>query len=175
MNMQSIPTQSVVNFIPKSQEQKNNVRASEQEVLSPFNQNQLQDSATTQVNEQVDQVKSNYKDAWNMDLMKVYAEQQQKVIDSYQNASDSSESSSSDQYNIADSESSMQSLTDMYATMFAQQQKINDISQPKPAPADDVVTTQSTQPTVAQQLPKKLEAYNQMVKPQATSFYHQAV
>lgn len=97
------------------------------ELLTPEQKNTLQDDIDTRLAEQIDSIKSTYQTAKDLDLTHAYYQQQQKLFDIYM------QSGSSDAINTNnDSPSTVQTLTDAYASLYNLHRQMKGITQQSP-------------------------------------------
>jgi len=148
------------------------------EFLSSEQKNTLQDSADAKMAQQVEDIKSNYQSAKDIDLMHAYYQQQQKLIDIYmQTSTDSNDSSSSSN---SSNNSAVSTLTDTYAALYELHQNVKEgvgqfpeFEQPETLPMtanSPQMVTESTAPNPLSQ--KQLEAYNGLMMPSTSSYVH---
>lgn len=150
--------------------------------LTPEQQNSLQDSADAKMAQQVENIKSNYQTAKDIDLMQAYYQQQQKLFDIYlQTNTDSNVNSS----NISNN-SAVSTLTDTYAALYQLHQDVKEgvgqfpeHERPETLPIEQLTkpletTSQlSAQPGNQSALShKQLEAYNSLMMPSTSSYVH---
>ncbi len=146
------------------------------EFLSSEQKNTLQDSADAKMAQQVEDIKSNYQTAKDIDLMHAYYQQQQKVIDIYmQTGTDSSTNN-----NNSSNNSAVSTLTDTYAELYELHQNVKEgvgqlpeVEKPETLPMmanNPQTVTESTAPSPLSQ--KQLEAYNGLMMPSTSSYVH---
>ena len=148
------------------------------EFLSSEQKNTLQDSADAKMAQQVEDIKSNYQSAKDIDLMHAYYQQQQKLIDIYmQTSTDSNDSSSSSN---SSNSSAVSTLTDTYTALYQLHQNVKEgvgqipeFEQPETMPMmasnAETVMENTTQNPSSQ---KQLEAYNSLMMPSTSSYVH---
>lgn len=146
------------------------------EFLSPEQKNTLQDSADAKMAQQVEDIKSNYQTAKDIDLMQAYYQQQQKLFDIYLQTSTDSNANNSNSSN----NSAVSTLTDTYAALYELHQNVKEgvgqfpeFEQPETLPMtanSPQMVTESTAPSPLSQ--KQLEAYNGLMMPSTSSYVH---
>lgn len=156
---------------------------SDKTLLSPEQQNTVQQSVDAKITEQVENIKSNYQSAKDLDLTRAYYQQQQKLIDIYMQTSNSVETSNENTIKS----SAIGTLTDTYAALYALHKNITDGNQQLPNIPDDATTLPMTQSeitqlkSVSETLPsasntdsgkKQTELYNSLMMPSTTSYFH---
>ena len=93
------------------------------DILTPEQKNTVQQGADDKIAEQVENVKSNYQTAKDIDLMQSYYQQQQKLFDIYlQTSTDSDTSSSTVQ--TTENNSAVSALTNTYAELYELHQNV---------------------------------------------------
>ncbi len=150
-------------------------------ILSPEQMNAVQKEADDKIAEQIENVKSNYQTAKDVDLMKAYYQQQQKLLDIYvQTSTDSSVESSSTQ-----NQSTVSALTDTYASLYQIHQSVkegavqlpgfelpNDEVETQPSHMDNPIVQNSTSAVNQSLSNKQLDAYNSLMMPSTSSYVH---
>jgi len=153
------------------------------EPLSPEQKNKLQDSVDDKLAEQVENIKSNYQSAKNIELMQAYYQQQQKILDIYIQSS-----SDSDVENNKQSTNAVASLTHAYTELYQLHQNLKEGVVQLPGieiPDNEVeilpVSTTTTTArvvekpanTINQTLShKQMDAYNGLMMPSTSSYLH---
>ena len=155
------------------------------DILTPEQKNTVQQGADDKIAEQVENVKSNYQTAKDIDLMHAYYQQQQKVFDIYLQTSTGVESTSQSSNNT----SAISTLTDTYAQLYALHQNVKqgvttlpniEIEQGEvdvlPSntftnPSSNIVdnSANSLGNTLSN---KQLDAYNSLMMPSTSSYVH---
>ena len=142
-----------------------------QENISPETKNSLQDSLDTYLNEQLENIKSNYQTAWNMDLTQAYYNQQQAVIDAYRSASNSTNEGSSNS-----STGYTETLTSAYSSLYDMHKKINELESqiptlPEQLPEVQPITIQPVGVNNDSDISKQqLKAYSSVMMPTESSY-----
>ncbi|WP_019028411.1 hypothetical protein [Colwellia piezophila] len=151
------------------------------DILTPEQKNTVQHGVDDKIAEQVEQVKSNYQTAKDIDLMQSYYLQQQKLFDIYlQSSTEHNIDSNISQEN--QSSSAVSALTNAYAELYQLHQNVKegvgDFIEHQPVqtlPTSSVsnatgttVISASNQPLVRQ----KIEAYNNLMMPSTASYIH---
>lgn len=151
------------------------VSPNNEELLPPEQKSTLQNSTDDMLSKQVDNIKSNYQSAKDLDLMRAYYQQQQKVLDIYIQTSTNTNSSSNSSNNRS-SLSAVNTLTDTYATLYALHKSVKDGSQQLPVIPDDI--TQPTNPddtlpaNSRPMLNKQTDVYSSLMMPSNSSYLH---
>ena len=146
----------------------------------------MQQGADDKIAEQVEQVKSNYQTAKDVDLMQSYYQQQQKLFDIYLQTTTDDTSTSADQ-----NTSAVSALTNTYADLYALHQNVKQgvgqlpvISAEHEAmgieksiatlPASSVANTNELAKNASNQplSHKQLDAYNSLMMPSTSSYVH---
>jgi hypothetical protein len=161
------------NFQPSDTSNRTKTVAPKEELLSTEQKNTLQNSNDTQIAEQVENIKSNYQSAKDLDLTRAYYQQQQKVIDIYMQTSSGNDTYSS---NSDNNTSAISTLTDAYTSLYTLHKNIKDGIQKLPTPytsisptnKPDVLPTNSDIATVN----KQTDAYNSLMMPSNSSYLH---
>ena len=156
-------------------------RAHLSNMLTPEQKNTLQQGVDDKIAEQVENVKSNYQTAKDVDLMQSYYQQQQKLFDIYlQTSTESSIDSNSTQAN--QTSSAVSTLTNTYAELYQLHQNVKEgvgeFIEHEPIetlPAISVsnatgeaIVSRSNQPLAH----KQIEAYNSLMMPSTSSYIH---
>ncbi len=153
------------------------------EILTPEQKNTVQQGADDKIAEQVENVKANYQTAKDIDLMKLYYQQQQKVFDIYmQSSSDNTVTTSSTK--TSENSSTVSALTDTYAKLYQLHQEVKEGGSQLPSvdehsgietlPASSVTNTnEMVKSTTNQSLThKQVDAYNSLMMPSTSSYVH---
>ncbi|KGJ89000.1 hypothetical protein [Colwellia psychrerythraea] len=154
------------------------------DILTPEQKNTVLQGVDDKIAEQVDNVKSNYQTAKDIDLMQSYYQQQQKLFDIYlQTSIDSNVENSSTPSNK--NTSAVSSLTNTYAELYQLHQNIKEGVVQLPGfevPAKDVNILPVTQVNQAVVSPsnsanqasshKQMGAYNSLMMPSTASYVH---
>jgi len=157
------------------------------DILTPEQKNTVQQGADDKIAEQVDDVKSNYQTAKDIDLMQAYYQQQQKLFDIYlQTSTDSNNEVSSTQSD--QNPSAVASLTNAYSELYQLHQNVKEGVVQLPGfeiPDNEVdilpVSTTGTATRVIEQPAnsinqslshKQMDAYNSLMMPSTASYVH---
>lgn len=154
------------------------------DILTPEQKNTVQQGVDDKIAEQVENVKSNYQTAKNIDLMQSYYQQQQKLFDIYlQTSTDSDITSNSAQ--TSGNTSAVSALTNTYAELYELHQNVkngagqlpiigNDYEVIEQLPASSVTkTNEMVTSTTNQSLAyKQVDAYNSIMMPSTASYVH---
>jgi len=147
-----------------------------QELLSPEQKNTLQNSFDAKLAEQMENIKSNYQSAKDLDLMHAYYQQQQKLIDIYMQTSTGNDAYSNSKSNS----SAVSTLTDTYTSLYALHNNIKDGVSPLPSTPDEIdmpINQPEILPahgnTVLAQ--KQADVYNSLMMPSSASYLHLSV
>lgn len=155
-------------------------------ILTPEQKNTIQQGADDKIAEQVENVKSNYQTAKDIDLMQSYYQQQQKLFDVYlQTSTDGNTASSSTQKN--ENTSAVSALTNAYADLYQIYQTIKEGVGQLPgvgikheeiekSPENSVASTSNNEAIISASLQplarKQLDAYNSLMMPSTSSYVH---
>ncbi len=157
------------------------------EILTPEQKNTVQQGVDDKIAEQVENVKSNYQTAKDIDLMQAYYQQQQKLFDIYlQTSTDSNSENNSTQSN--QNTSAVASLTNAYTGLYQLHQNVKEGVVQLPGfevPSDEVeilpVSTNGNSNRVVEQPAntinqtlshKQMDAYNGLMMPSTSSYMH---
>jgi hypothetical protein len=158
------------------------------DILTAEQKNTVQQGADDKIAEQVENVKSNYQTAKDIDLMQSYYQQQQKLFDIYlQTSTDGDTSPSFSQ--ISENNSAVLALTNTYAELYKLHQTVkNGVGQlpsidnehegiatlPASSVANtNIYTNEVVKSTSNQSLAyKQVDAYNSLMMPSTASYVH---
>jgi hypothetical protein len=147
-----------------------------EEPLSPEQKNTLQNSADAKLAEQVENIKSNYQSAKDLDLMQAYYQQQQKVLDIYIQTSNGSTSDSNNSSSTNNNFSAVNTLTDTYASLYAIHKNVKDGIQQLPVIPDNVTSPINDVDVLpasnTSMMNKQTDAYNSLMMPSTSSYLH---
>lgn len=152
-------------YQPNYSDNKNATIATEnQALLSAEQKNTLQGSFDDKLAEQVENIKSNYQSAKDLDLMQAYYQQQQKLIDIYMQASTDNDEYRSNENNDINAVST---LTDTYSALYQLHQNIKEGEQPLPntpdiLPVNDNISLGK----------KQADVYHSLMMPSSASYLH---
>ncbi|NQZ26139.1 MAG: hypothetical protein HRT55_07470 [Colwellia sp.] len=147
------------------------------DILTPEQKNTLQQGADDKIAEQVENVKSNYQTAKDVDLMQSYYQQQQKLFDIYLQESTNSDVQSNNSTNI----NAVSTLTDTYAALYELHQEVKegigqipDHELPSILPMESAskvaeVSNNAFNQSLAN---KQMDAYNSLMMPSTASYVH---
>ncbi len=154
------------------------------ELLTSEQKNTLQQDADDKIAAQVENVKSNYQTAKDIDLMQSYYQQQQKLFDVYLQTSTDDSAATVESSSVANS-SAVSALTATYAELYQLHQTIKEgVGQlprvstayqgDKTVSGNSVIhTNEAIQSTASQSLTnKQLDAYNSLMMPSTASYVH---
>jgi hypothetical protein len=154
------------------------------DILTPEQNNTVQQGADDKIAEQVENVKSTYQTAKDIDLMQSYYQQQQKLFDIYLQTSIGSNSENSSTLNNQNV-SAVSSLTDAYADLYQLHQHVKDGVATLPEvelPSEDInilpmvqlnqVTKNSSNSTIQASSLKQMDTYNSLMMPSTASYVH---
>jgi len=157
-----------------------NTRSDLSNILTPEQKNTVQQGVDDKVAEQVENVKSNYQTAKDIDLMQSYYQQQQKLFDIYLQTSIDSNIENGTQ-----NTSVVSSLTNTYAELYQLHQNVKEGIVALPGievPNEDFniqpiaqlnQTTESPNNTANQASSlKQINAYNSLMMPSTASYVH---
>jgi len=154
-----------------------NTRSDLSNILTPEQENTVQQGVDDRIAAQVDNVKSNYQTAKDIDLMQSYYKQQQKLFDIYlQTSSEETVNSNTVQTNSA-----VSTLTSTYAELYELHKNVKEgVGHfPEHEPIETLpVNTVTNVPelavnTVSQPIAQKqLDAYNSLMMPSTSSYVH---
>ncbi|PKI12865.1 hypothetical protein [Colwellia sp. 12G3] len=154
------------------------------DILTPEQKNTVQQSTDDKIAEQVENVKSNYQTAKDIDLMQSYYQQQQKLFDIYlQTSTDANSSLSSTQ--ASDNRSAVSTLTNTYAELYELHQTVKNGADKLPnignehegiatLPASSVTNTNGIVKSENNQslAHKQIDTYNSLMMPSTASYVH---
>lgn len=154
------------------------------DLLTPEQKNTVQQGADDKIAEQVENVKSNYQTAKDIDLMQSYYQQQQKLFDVYlQTSTDGNTTTATPQ--LSEKSSAVTTLTNAYAELYQLHQTVKEGVGQLPVvgityegietlPASSVTQTNEAINSVASQsnANKQLDAYNSLMMPSTSSYVH---
>ena len=147
------------------------------DILTPEQKNTLQQGADDKIAEQVENVKSNYQTAKDVDLMQSYYQQQQKLFDIYLQESTNSDLQSSNSTNI----NAVSTLTDTYAALYELHQEVKggigqipDHELPTILPMESASKVAEVPNNAFKQslANKQMDAYNSLMMPSTASYVH---
>lgn len=137
--------------------------------LTPEQKNTLQDTADSKRTEQVENIKSNYQTAKDLDLTRSYYEQQQKLFDIYAQTTSDSEISNTEENNT----SVTRELTNAYSDLYSLHQRVKEgvhhlpnIEQPVQIPVEKIEIDNSVLSH------KQANTYNSVMMPSSNSYLH---
>lgn len=130
------------------------------ELLTPEQQNNLQDTVNDKVIAQAEEIKANFQTAKDIDLTRAYYEQQQKLIDIYTQTGNESTSNS-------DPISVTKSLAETYNSLYQLHQSIKEGAQQLPNRDEPTQLPASEIPSV---MNKETEAYINLAMPLTNSY-----
>lgn len=161
-----IPVQIQPNIMPVLPQP--NTGTDYENLLTPEQKNTLQHNVDDKVAEQIENVKSNFQTAKDIDLMQSYYQQQQKLFDIYTQEGSKAESENS---NI----NAVLSLTNTYAELYELHQNIKGSRHFLPSnefnSAETIVAANIN--TIGNSFPnKQLDAYNSLMMPSTSSYVH---
>jgi hypothetical protein len=120
--------------------------------------------------EQIDNIKSNYETAKDMDLTRMYYEQQQKVIEAYM-YSNGSETSNTN--NESDKTSITKSLNELYTSLYEIHNTVKNGAQQLPSYSENNVVPIVQPEVINDQISQaQTEKYNSIMMPSNTSQLH---
>lgn len=149
------------------------------EILTPEQQGEVQKVADDKISEQVNNVKSNFETAKNIDLMQLYYNQQQKLFDIYMQSSNSDSTTVSSTQ--SQSTSAVSSLATAYSELYKLHNNIKDgvsnlpsIEQPEILPVESQGNVATIQGSTMQNAlsNKQLESYNNLMMPSTSNYVH---
>ena len=154
------------------------------DILTPEQKNTLQQDADDKVAALVENVKSNYQTAKDIDLMQSYYQQQQKLFDVYLQTSTDGNAATVENSSV-DNSSAVSALTATYAELYQLHQTIKEgVGQLPPdnkafqeietVPGNSVTHTNEAINNIASQslTNKQLDAYNSLMMPSTASYVH---
>ncbi len=155
----------------------------EKDPLTPEQKNKLQDNVDDKLAEQVENIKSNYQSAKDIELMQAYYQQQQKLLDIYLQSSTESNNESNSQ-----NTSAVASLINAYTELYQLHKNVKEGVVELPGfevPTDEVeilpINTSSNINQVVEQPAnsinqalshKQMDAYNGLMMPSTSSYLH---
>lgn len=153
-------------------------RPSLDDILTPEQKNMVQQGVDDKIAEQVDQVKSNYQTAKDIDLMQSYYQQQQKLFDIYlQTSTESDGDTNTIQTNH--NSSAVSALSNAYAELYELHQEVKEGVNDFPKnggveilPTNKQVTEVSVSTNNQTSSHKQMDAYNSLMMPSTTSYMH---
>lgn len=155
-------------------------RSAFNELLNPEQKNTLQDIVDNKMLERTENIKENYQTAKDIDLMRAYYEQQQKLFDIYLETSTGNQVENSS--NPQDKDSAISTLTDTYAQLYDLHKGIRD-GKEKLTDINDIIDTAKS-PVMQQQIlaannqttnTKQIDSYNELRMPSTSSYMHLSV
>lgn len=177
MNIQPVtPTHSMNPTLSQSQMNKSMTQDASQ-LFTPEVLNELNKAKEDEVQQKKERVQDTYDTAKNIDLTKMYYEQQQAVLNAYmQSTENGSANKSSDS-----SDSTVKSLTEMYASIYEHHQKQNTLPSELPVsvqpltPEGTIENNLETPEVMLVNEPvanSQLHAYNNVMMPSTSSYMH---
>jgi len=168
--------QPIASVIPQPKQ-----RPNFSDILTPEQKNTVQQGTDDKIAEQVENVKSNYQTAKDIDLMQSYYQQQQKLFDIYlQTSTDDSTSSTANQ-----NSSAVSALTNTYAEFYELHQNVKNGVGQLPSiggeheeietlPASSVTNVNEAVKSVSNQslANKQVDAYTSLMMPSTASYVH---
>lgn len=155
------------------------LRSNLNDVLTPEQKNTVQQGTDDKIAEQVENVKSNYQTAKDIDLMQSYYQQQQKLFDIYLQTSTDNTSTSSTQ-----NTSAVSALTNTYAELYELHKSVKEGVETLPVTSlnnndstnennisSNVVSVSSNNMSSTLSS-KQLDAYNSLMMPSTSSYVH---
>ncbi len=146
-------------------------------ILKPEQENTVQQGVDDKIAEQVENVKSNYQTAKDIDLMQSYYQQQQKLFDIYLQTSTEGNVNS----NSAQASSAVSTLTNTYAELYELHQNVKEgvgnlptLEPVETLPENSLTNALEAATSVANQpsAQKQLDAYNSLMMPSTSSYVH---
>jgi hypothetical protein len=153
------------------------------DILTPEQKNTVQAGADDKIAEQVENVKSTYQTAKDIELMQAYYQQQQKLLDIYMQTSTESDEESNKQ-----DTSAVASLNNAYTELYQLHQNVKEGVGQVPEfeiPEREVgimpISTMNTTTQVVEQSAnsisqtlsnKQMDAYNSLMMPSTSSYVH---
>jgi|GEM_PF-3638425 len=142
-------------------------------LLSAEQKNSFQDEFDAKLAEQVENIKSNYQSAKDLDLMQAYYQQQQKLIDIYMQTSTDNDAYSNNDSNT----SAVNTLTNAYVSLYELHNNIKDGVQQRPNAPDDInapvgmpeILPMNDNMSLAK---KQTDVYNSLMMPSSASYLH---
>jgi len=154
------------------------------DILTPEQKNTVQQGTDDKIAEQVENVKSNYQTAKDIDLMQSYYQQQQKLFDIYLQTSTGADTSSST-IQMSKNGSAVSALTNTYAELYEIHQNVKNGVGQLPTidgeheevvtlPASSVTNINEAVKSVNNQplANKQVDAYNSLMMPSTASYVH---
>jgi hypothetical protein len=154
------------------------------DILTPEQKNTVQQGVDDKIAEQVENVKSNYQTAKDIDLMQSYYQQQQKLFDVYlQTSTDGNATTATTQ--VSEKSSAVSTLTNAYAELYQLHRTVKEgvgqlpevgisYERIQSLPTSSVTQTNETINSAASQSTanKQLDAYNSLMMPSTSSYVH---
>jgi len=154
------------------------------DILTPEQKNTVQQGTDDKIAEQVENVKSNYQTAKDLDLMQSYYQQQQKLFDIYLQTSTNDDTSSST-VQTSENLSAVSALTNTYAELYELHQNVKNGVGQLPSiggeheeietlPASSVTNVNEVVKSVNNQslANKQIDAYTSLMMPSTASYVH---
>lgn len=154
------------------------------ELLTPEQKHTLQQDADDKIAALVENVKSNYQTAKDIDLMQSYYQQQQKLFDVYLQTSTDGNAAIVESSSV-DNSSAVSALTANYAELYQLHQTIKEgvgqlpldnkaFQESETVPGNSVSHTNEAINNIANQslTNKQLDAYNSLMMPSTASYVH---
>jgi len=154
------------------------------DILTPEQKNTVQQGKDDKIAEQVENVKSNYQTAKDIDLMQSYYQQQQKLFDIYLQTSTDNDTSSSIVH-TSENSSAVSALTNTYAELYELHQNVKNGVGQLPSIADEreeIETLPASSVTNINEVVKsannqsltnkQVDAYNSLMMPSTASYVH---
>lgn len=154
------------------------------DILTPEQKNTVQQGIDDKIAEQVENVKSNYQTAKDIDLMQSYYQQQQKLFDVYlQTSTDGNATTTTTQ--SSENSSAVSTLTTAYAELYQLHQTVKEgvgqlpgvgityegietLSASSVTQTNEAIKSAASQSTAN----KQLDAYNSLMMPSTSSYVH---
>lgn len=181
MNIQTISAVNTQHYpVEQSQPQANSIlndKVSINELLSPEQNNTLQSYIDSKRDEQIEQVKSNYQTAKDIDLTRAYYVQQQKLFDIYlETATDGNIDTNNSSNNTT---SAAGALNNAYSELYDLHQQVKGNIEQRPRienPIEESMLVNSATVQLAntgQSLSQQqANAYNSVMMPSSNSYLH---
>ncbi len=151
------------------------------DILTPEQKNTVQQGKDAKIAEQVENVKSNYQTAKDIDLMQSYYQQQQKLFDIYLQTSTDNDSS----IQTTENSSAVSALTNTYAELYELHQNVkngvgqlpsisNEHEEIETLPTNSVTNINEVVKSVSNQslANKQVDAYTSLMMPSTASYVH---
>jgi hypothetical protein len=179
LSISTLPIQSIAPAIYQPNQDPNF-----SDILTPEQKNTVQQGNDDKIAEQVENVKSNYQTAKDIDLMQSYYQQQQKLFDIYLQASTERDVSSSS-VQAGQNSSAVSALTNTYAELYELHQNVkngvgqlptisDELQAKEILPTSSVTNINEAVKSVSNQslANKQVDAYNSLMMPSTASYVH---